>query len=106
VNTYKDTMKISQQSSLGIKENAWLGIKYDSLLILGPEAKEEVMKVQYSHLKSIKVYPKLIQFEVIQPDSSHNDNSSLLKEKREDKLITLKFNTSQSYEISQLILKY
>lgn len=47
VNTYKDTLRLAQERNLGIKENAWLGIKHDMILIMDPELKEELLKVPY-----------------------------------------------------------
>ncbi|KAL4491770.1 hypothetical protein ABPG72_006025 [Tetrahymena utriculariae] len=84
VNTYKDTLRDNQH----LKENVWLGIKHNMIYVLGPEFKEQIFQFKYEELKATKVFPKLIHLIFESP-------------KRE-----YKFNTTQSFEIKQLITEY
>ncbi|EAS03020.2 RhoGEF domain protein (macronuclear) [Tetrahymena thermophila SB210] len=84
VNTYKDTLRDNQH----LKENVWLGIKHNMIYVLGPEFKEQIFQFKYEELKATKVFPKLIHLIFESPSREY------------------KFNTTQSFEIKQLITEY
>ncbi|KAL4444533.1 hypothetical protein ABPG74_016826 [Tetrahymena malaccensis] len=84
VNTYKDTLRDNQL----LKENVWLGIKHNMIYVLGPEFKEQIFQFKYEELKATKVFPKLIHLIFESPNREY------------------KFNTTQSFEIKQLITEY
>lgn len=128
VNIHKDTLRRARERGhLRIEENVWLGIRYDRIVFLGPEFKEKLFEMEFNNIASKRVFPKQIAF-TLHKDLDDDDGG---EDKEADKdiysnklhkptitaprsnsaggggsLLDFKFNTQQSYEISQLITEY
>ena len=89
VQPYKKTYEELIGQSLKMSYNMWLAVKVDSISLLTPSSKEAQFELKYTEVEKINVYSEAIVFKT---DDYTN------KEYR--------FNTYQSFEISQLVKYY